>query len=249
MHIMQADMRVATQMLGDRSIDLVVADPPYGETSLPWDKWPAGWPQLLLRLLKPSGSMWVFGSMRVFMKHAGEFSDWKMSQDIVWEKQNGTSLFNDRFSRVHEHAVHFYPKGVPWARVYVEPQFTMDAEKRVIRKKQKPAHWIGKTGPTEYTSEDGGPRLQRSVMFARNMHGKADHPTQKPEAILEPLIRYACPEGGTVLDPFAGSGSTGFVASRLKREAILIEADPEYIARIRGRIERDLLAAGMVRTG
>ena len=249
MRIIQDDMREAIRDIADQSIDLIVADPPYGETSLVWDNWPDGWPQILAPLFKPSGSMWVFGSMRLFMNHAGEFTDWKMSQDIVWEKHNGTGLFNDRYRRVHEHAVHFYPKAVPWSQIYVDPQHTMDAQKRTIRKKQRPAHWIGETGATVYKSEDGGPRLQRSVIYARSMHGRADHPTQKPEAILETIIKYACPEGGTVLDPFAGSGATGFVADRLKRAAILIEANPEYVDRIRDRMDHDLLANGIARAG
>jgi len=56
------------------------------------------------------------------------------------------------------------------------------------------------------------------------MHGRAIHPTEKPTGILEPLIAYACPTGGVVLDPFAGSGSTGITARNLGRRAVLIEA-------------------------
>ena len=56
-----------------------------------------------------------------------------------------------------------------------------------------------------YTSEDGGPRLMRSVIEENNCHGCAVHPTQKPVNLLMPLIKYSCPPGGTVLDLFAGS--------------------------------------------
>lgn len=82
----------------------------------------------------------------------------------------------------------------------------------------------------------------RSVIYAASENGKALHPTQKPEPILEPLILNACPPGGVVLDPFGGSGSTGFVAARLGRRAVLIERDPGYCDVIRRRFEADLFA-------
>jgi len=112
--IILGDMREKLADLADESVDLVMADPPYGETSLVWDKRVAGWPALVRRVLKPTGSMWVFGSLRLFMETAAEFVGWKMSQDVIWEKHNGTGLFNDRFRRVHEVAAHFYRDDVPW---------------------------------------------------------------------------------------------------------------------------------------
>ena len=60
-----------------------------------------------------------------------------------------------------------------------------------------------------------------------------------PPALIEPCIKAGCPEGGTVLDPFGGAGTTGLVADRLKRNAILIELNPEYATMARKRIERD----------
>lgn len=78
--------------------DLVLADPPYGETSLAWDRWPEGWLQVAATV---SRSLWCFGSLRMFLTHAGEFADagWKLSQDIIWEKNNGTGMATDRFRR------------------------------------------------------------------------------------------------------------------------------------------------------
>ena len=218
------------------SVDAIVTDPPYGETSLKWDKRVQGWPAAARRVLKPTGSMWVFGSTRMFMEHAGAFEGWRLSHDVVWEKHNGTGLFNDRFRRVHEMALHFYRDDAPWSKVYREPQFTMDATARTVRKKAKPAHWIGATGATVYASDDGGPRLQRSVIFCRSEHRRAIHPTQKPIGIVEPLLLYACPPGGTVLDPFAGSGTTAVVAERLGRDSILVELNPDYAAMAKKRI-------------
>ncbi len=79
-----------------------------------------------------------------------------------------------------------------------------------------------------YVSVDGGPRLMRSVIYERSMHGSAVHPTQKPEGIVEPLLMCSCPVGGVVLDPFAGSGTVGVVAQTLGLRCVSIEKDEQY---------------------
>lgn len=221
----------------EASVDAVATDPPYVSTSLEWDHWIDGWPQAVARVLKPTGSMWVFGSMRMFMDRRDEFKGWKIAQDIVWEKHNGSSFHNDRFRRVHEHAVQFY-RGA-WSDVYKGIVTTNDARKRTVRRKERPPH-MGEIADSTYVSEDGGPRIMRSVIYTRSQHGQAIHPTQKPEAIVEPLIINACPPGGVVLDPFAGSGTTGYVAQRLGRSAILIEKNPDYFKAMRRRFTDDL---------
>jgi len=203
-------------MLSAMEADCVVTDPPYGVTSLDWDRTVQGWHEQIR-----SRQLWCFGSMRFFLNES--FSGWTYAQDIVWEKHNGSGIHADRFKRVHEHVVHFY-RG-EWGTLYTEPQFTRDATARTVRRKTKPPHWGG-IGDSSYASEDGGPRLQRSVIYARSMHGMALHPTQKPVAILRPLIAYSCPPGGVVLDCFGGSFSTGVAAIEVGRRFIGIEADP-----------------------
>ncbi len=201
-------------------VDLTLADPPYGQTSLEWDRWPDGW-------LSGNGlgrSLWCFGSLRLFMAKAGEFvaAGWALSQDLVWEKQNGSSFHADRFRRVHEQAAHFYRGG--WADQYRAVVTTPDAVKRQVRRKHRPPH-MGHVGASAYESQDGGPRMMRSVIFTANCHGYADHPTQKPVLLLQPLIEYACPPLGTVYVPFAGSGSEMEAARFLGRLVIGVEAD------------------------
>lgn len=237
--VLTGDMRELVMGMASESVDCILTDPPYGETSLAWDSWPEGWPALVRRLLKPTGSMWVFGSQRMFFERSSEFSGWKLAQDVVWEKHNGTGLFNDRFRRVHECALHFYRDDTPWSAIFKCPQFTNDATARTVRKKTLPAHWIGATKGAIYSSEDGGPKLMRSVMYVRSEHGRAEHPTQKPIGIVEPLLLYSCPIGGTVLDPFAGGGTTGLTARRHGISSILIEALPEYANIIEGRLHGD----------
>lgn len=202
--------------------DLVVADPPYNETSLAWDRWPDGWPALAATVAR---SMWCFGSMRMFLDRRDEFTDWKLSQDVVWEKHNGSGFAADRFKRVHEIATHWY-RG-DWRAVHHDtPREAYHGTniKTVPRRTSSPH--TQEIGASEgYVGHD---RLARSVLAVRSMHGRAIHPTEKPLGILTPLIEYACPPDGLVVDPFAGSGSTLDAARQSGRRAIGIEANEEY---------------------
>lgn len=220
------------------SVDLILTDPPYGETSLSWDRWVQEWPSEIYRVLKPTGSMWVFGSMRMFLNRIDEFHEFKFAQDVVWEKHNGSGFHADRFKRVHENALQFYRADAPWGGVYKNPQYTMDATARSVRRKKRPPHMghIEEAG-SYYVSQDGGPRLMRSVIYMRSEHGRAEHPTQKPEGIIEPLLKYSCPSGGIVFDPFMGSGTIGVVAQKNGFRFIGAEISPKYFEIAKRRIE------------
>lgn len=241
------DCRKVLPTLPARSVDVVVTDPPYGETSLTWDVPVADWLPLVDRVLKPAGSLWLFGSMRFLAPMVAacdtrELDGWRFSHEVVWEKHNGSGFQSGRFRRVHEFAAHFY-RG-PWARVYRKQVVTMDATARTVRSKRRPTH-TGHIERTPYVSHDGGPRQMTTIIYCRSEHGRAAHPTQKPLGILRPLIEYACPAGGTVLDPFAGSGSTGIAAREMGRNAILVELDPKYHATAADRIaQMPLLTEG-----
>jgi site-specific DNA-methyltransferase (adenine-specific) len=205
--------------------DCIVTDPPYGETTLKWDRWPRDWPAVVSTL---SSSMWCFGSFRMFTDRWGEFEQggWKLSQEVVWEKHNGSGFATDRFKRVHELAAHFYQG--PWADVHksVPRIAASDPRDRRTRHRNTPTPHARDIKPNVDTRD--GTRLQRSVIYARSMKDRAIHPTEKPGAILAPLIEYACPPGGVVLDPFAGSGSTLLTARSLGRRAVGVEADEAY---------------------
>lgn len=227
------DMREILPVLALQA-DLIVADPPYGETSLAWDRWPEGW---LNVAAAHSNAMWCFGSQRMFFEHLNEFqtAGWKLSQDVighdedgepivgdvnvVWEKHNGTGFATDRFKRVHEHVLHWY-RG-PWGGVHQDvPRTAYTGPDKHARARQSRTPHTGTIGAHFY--EDDGTRLMRSVIKAKSVRGGI-HKTQKPEPLLLPLIRYGCPPGGLVLDPFGGSCSTLLAARGAGVRAIAIE--------------------------
>jgi len=220
--------------------DLVLTDCPYGETSLKWDRWVDGWPTLAATATR---SLWAFGSMRMFGEHWGEFTaaGWRFSQDIVWEKHNGTGFAADRFKRVHEHALHWYIGA--WGDLrHDTPRVAYSGASKRARRNPPPRH----TGKIDsYLYEDDGARLMRSVMSAQSVRGGL-HPTEKPLGILTPLIRYACPTGGLVLDLFAGSGSTLEAARGCGRRAVGIEADEAQIEKAGRRLSQGVLDLGGV---
>lgn len=215
--------------------DLVMADPPYGETSLKWDRWPDGW---LTTVADVSRSLWCFGSMRMFLERHDEFkaAGWHLSQDVIWRKQNGTSLAADRFRRIHEFALHWY-QGL-WRDIHHEVPRTKHHgpdEGSRMRGASKGSH-LGVAGNRVWA--DKGTRLMESVIAADNLHRKSLHPTQKPTGILTPLIEYGCPPGGLVIDPMAGSGSTLEAARLSGRRAIGIEGYEPYAEKAARRLSQ-----------
>jgi site-specific DNA-methyltransferase (adenine-specific) len=196
---------------------LTIADPPYGETSLTWDRWPDGWPQRI-----PGRAMWCFGSLRMLLDRRDEFAGWQLSHDRVWEKHNGTGFATDRFRRVHEFMTLWYRGS--WDDVHHEVPRVPRAhnlDKSVTRNGQ-PSH-TRRIGASSYV--DDGLRIARSVVKHPSVRGGISR-TEKPVPVIADLIAYGCPAGGLVFDPFAGSAAT-LVAARLHgRKAVGVEADP-----------------------
>lgn len=215
-----ADARGVAELAADCRV--TIADPPYAETALPWDQWPKGWPTLM-----PGMALWVYGSLRVFLERGTEIRDggWTYSQDLVWEKQNGTGFAADRFRRVHELAAFFY-RG-PWSKVYRNPVLRHDAAARVVHRSVSPTH-TSPIGASRYATTAGGARYERSVVRIRNCHRTAVHPTEKPVALARLLIQYACAPGSTLFVPFAGSGAELVAAKQLGLRAIGCDTQIAY---------------------
>ncbi|MBL4839371.1 MAG: site-specific DNA-methyltransferase [Thalassospira sp.] len=124
----------------------------------------------------------------------------------------------------------------------VQPRGSRDSFKREGSKRG--VSHVGQNMGTHRPDRDDGQwdiakRNKRSVWTVATQGFKEAHFATYPPALIEPCILAGCPEGGTVLDPFGGAGTTGLVADRLKRNAIMIELNPEYAEIARKRIEGD----------
>jgi site-specific DNA-methyltransferase (adenine-specific) len=192
--------------------------------------------------------MWCFGSMRMFGEHWAEFgaARWKLSHDVIWEKNVGTGIFTDRFRRVHENALHWY-RAPRWSEIYKETQrITITVDPAVHHHKLGDSVSTSQAGPhlagsRPSTWVDDGTRMATTILKAKNRRGLAIHPTEKPVDLLTPLIRYGCPPGGLVLDPFAGSGSTLEAARQTGRRATGIEANEAYIEKAARRLSQAVI--------
>ncbi|MGE8943316.1 DNA-methyltransferase [Leptospira interrogans] len=164
---------------------------------------------------------------------------WYLRQDIIWHKPNPMpESVRDRCTKAHEY-IFLLSKG---------PRYFFDAdaikEPSVYDGPPKP----GKQAQTAYTGlavHSGqlgvggadGKRNKRSVWTISTKPFKGAHFATFPPDLIEPCILAGCPQGGTVLDPFGGAGTTGLVAQAHGRNAILCELNPEYAALARERID------------
>jgi site-specific DNA-methyltransferase (adenine-specific) len=224
-------------MLTIGPVDAVVTDPPYGDTSLDWDRICDGWMGAASLL---TNNVWFFGSLRLLaaMLIAGDLEHWTLAQEIVWEKHNGSGMHADRFKRIHEFAFQFYYGS--WEGIYKDPVKEKAVSAKRITRTKKPAHY-GQIGQAAYSREVGGDVFMRSVIYVPSMHGKAEHPTQKPVGIIDPLIRYSVPEGGLVADLFCGSGSTLVAARMANRRAVGVEIQERYCEIAAKRLQQQVL--------
>lgn len=177
---------------------------------------------------------------------------WWLRQDIIWNKPNPMpESVTDRCTKAHEYlfllskSARYYfdaeaiaEAAVPQQRTGIEAGYATPKHAEIyeqgIRLKGGPRSTLN--GPS------GDTRNRRSVWTVATQPYSEAHFATFPPALIEPCILAGCPKGGTVLDPFGGAGTTGLVADRLGRNAVLIDLNPEYAAMARERIGRD---AGM----
>ena len=210
----------------DGSIDMVLCDMPYGTTKCKWDvKIPFDklWEQYN-RIVKENGAVVLFaGEPFASSLRLSNIEDYKY--DWVWDKVRGTGFLNAKKQpmRYHEILCVFYRKQCTY-----NPQKTTGHVKKTAFRKadlQTPVYGEMKNG-NYYSSTE---RYPRSILkFSTDTQKVALHPTQKPVALCEYMIRTYTNEGETVLDNCMGAGSTGVACVNTGRRFIGMELDQEY---------------------
>ena len=195
--------------------------------------------------LKPKDLLMIPARVALALQADG----WWLRSEIIWHKPNPMpESVTDRPTSAHE-KIYLLSKSerywfdanavrLPYARVWDETnggtwaQGKGDAQRVAER---------GKAGTHsgEYPMPDKGGANIRNVWTVATQPFSEAHFATFPPALIEPCIKAGCPEGGTVLDPFGGAGTTGLVADRLGRGAILIELNPAYVEIARTRITND----------
>lgn len=212
------------------SVDAVIADPPYGTTACAWDSvidLPALWGELK-RIAKPGAPIVLFGNMPFTAVLATSNLPW-LKYEIIYEKTNPKGFLSAkrRPLTAHENILVFCEKTPPYS-----PQKWRMPEQLAAKRKSATAKTAGSVygsrKPVRY--EDTGERYPTSVIGFSNRVGRNQnyHPTQKPIALMDYLVKTYSAPGDVVLDFCMGSGTTGLAAKHNNRSFIGIEREKEY---------------------
>lgn len=234
--VLLGDCMDIMKQIESNSIDMVLCDLPYGRTNCTWDiviPFEQLWSHYK-RIVKDNGAILLFGTQPFssFMR----LSNIKMFRyDIIWEKERPTNIFfmKKQFGKVHQIVSVFYKN---------QPTYNPIMEQRAInsigvfgKEKQSNTH---KNQTYKYSEgHDKTKRYPRSVLkFNRDTLKGSLHPTQKPVALCEYLIKTFSNQEDVILDNCAGSGTTGIACLNTNRSFILIQKDENFYQVIKNRI-------------
>ena len=229
--LLEGDCLEIMPTLENDSIDAIIADPPYQTTACKWDiciPFEPMWEQLK-RITKKNGAIVLFGSQpftsALVMSNPGMYR-----HQWVWNKNNsaGFATVNIRPFAICEDVLVFGR-----SRVRYFPQMEQRGAPRVKGGYSASDNY----GIVPSKSKSNTYYPKNLLHFPNASQVGKEHPTQKPVALFEYLIKTYTNEGDTVLDNCAGSGTTGIACLNTGRNYILIEKDPSYCDIIRRRIE------------
>lgn len=225
------------------SIQLIICDPPYNIMLADWDDrvdyidWASQWLAEAERVLAPTGSIAIFGGLQYqgeagsgdllsILSHLRQHSKMLLVNLIIWNYPNGMSA--QRFFANRHEEIAWFAK----TRRYF---FDLDAVREPYDEETKAAYMKDKRLNRESVEKGRNPtNVWRIGRLSGNSLERVGHPTQKPAAVIERLVRALSYPGSTVLDFFAGSGVTARVAIQEGRNSICTDADPafrEYMSR------------------
>jgi site-specific DNA-methyltransferase (adenine-specific) len=235
--VIEGDCLNIMPTLPDKSVDMILCDLPYGTTACKWDTvipFEPLWKEYK-RLIKDNGAIVLMASQP--FTSALTMSNVKMFRyALIWDKVNrytGTLLANKQPMKRHEDVLIFYKSQPTFNKQYRdgEPYFR-------ARQVSKGVGQYAQNDLIRIPTINNGQHNPCSIIEIKgdNKLDNNKHPTQKPVALFEYLIRTYTNEGDTVLDNCAGSGTTGVACINTNRKYILIEKDPAYCEIIRRRI-------------
>lgn len=229
---MQGDCLERMKEIPSGSVDMILTDPPYGTTACKWDSiipLEPMWEQLK-RIIKPNGAI-VMTASQPFTSILGASNIKHLKYSWAWKKPHTGQLNAKRMPLKNiEDILVFYFKQPTYnqQRGHGEPYV-------VVRNGYTGSECYGKQ--KDHNTVNNGGRCPTQILEFSNRKGKNVHPTQKPVALMEYLIKTYTNEGDTVLDFTMGSGSTGVAAKNLNRKFIGIELDEGYFDIARERTE------------
>jgi len=226
-------------MLADKSIDMVLCDLPYGTTACKWDTiipFEPLWEQYK-RIIKDNGAI-VLTASQPFTSALVMSNPDMFKCTWVWNKTKATNYVKARQMpmKYHEDILVFgknklvYNPQMEIGKPYVKKAVSVAKEGTVFIDTRK----IGDI------NINTGTRFPSSIIKISNDNHNSLHPTQKPVALFEYLIKTYTNEGDLVLDNCAGSGTTGIACIRHKRRYIMIEKEEKYCEICVKRIESEL---------
>jgi site-specific DNA-methyltransferase (adenine-specific) len=232
----QGDSLIEIKNIPDGSVDMILTDPPYGTTACKWDSiipLEPMWEQLK-RIIKPNGAI-VMTASQPFTTTLISSNMNMFKYSWVWEKSKATGYLNSKKRPLvaHEDVLVFYNK---------QPTYNPQKTNGKPYNKGKALRETGVYGSQKeiLVKNIDGKRYPRTVQYFKTAEseGKTIHPTQKPVALMEYLIKTYTNENETVLDFAMGSATTGVACKNLNRNFIGIELDKEYFEIAKNRINK-----------
>ena len=233
--LIQGDCLKVMQDIPDNKIDMILCDLPYGTTACKWDTvipFEPLWEQYN-RIVKDNGAIVLFGS-QPFTSVLGASNLKLLRYSLVWNKRKAGNFAqgNKQPLKIHEDILVFYKKMPTYNPQKIQldkPQTRHLGKASMNRSDREEAGGLG--GEIKYSDNyEPDKKLPISILEFKkdNYRGNVFHPTQKPVALCEYLIKTYTNENEIVLDNCMGSGSTGVAAINTNRKFIGIELDSNY---------------------
>lgn len=204
----------------NKSINTLITDPPYNITQEEWDQFnnyqefTEKWINKTIPKIKKDGRIYIFWSQEKLFKFPIkqiENHGFKFGNLLIWNYKNNIKAHNEKeYKYTYEPIFYFYGE---------------KADKLNMAKDQEWGDDLNNLDIFEYAVPQSNFKKDKKI-----------HPTQKPQKLLEQIIKTGTYKGDLILDPFAGSGTTGVAAKKLSRKSIQIEKNKDYVKKIEQRL-------------